>query len=264
MLNHSGPRDGRSISRAISGKSIKSCRTDWQPAEGPNFPTSPGVRQVANLRYGRLTICATFIRQVFRDNTAPHRLNSRVSKQRENIDPELAAWIAAQKLFFVATAPLSRDGHINMSPKGGESFRVFGPMEVAYQDYTGSGAETAAHLRENGRIIIMFCDFDGRPKVLRLHGRGTVIRPGDLRFAEMASHFPENPGTRAFVHVSVTRVSTSCGYSVPLFEFKGRRDILDCWAAEKGPEKLKAYRAEKNQKSIDGLPALDVDAPCPS
>src|SRR5262245_41779992 len=105
-----------------------------------------------------------------------------MSKQRENIDSDLAAWIARQRVFFVATAPLSSSGHINNSPKGGESFRVIGPMEVAYQDYTGSGAETAAHLRENGRIIIMFCAFDGSPKIVRLHGQGTVITPGHDRF----------------------------------------------------------------------------------
>jgi hypothetical protein len=181
-----------------------------------------------------------------------------VSKQLENIDAELAGWIARQRLFFVATAPLTPDGHINASPKGGEAFRVLGPMEVAYQDYTGSGAETAAHLRENGRIAIMFCAFEGPPKIVRLHGRGTVITPGHARFAELASHFPPNPGTRAFVHVSVSRVSSSCGYSVPLFDYREQRDALNEWATKQGPEKLQAYRASKNQKSIDGLPAFEV------
>ena len=100
-----------------------------------------------------------------------------MGKQRENIDPELGAWIARQHVFFTATAPLSPDGHVNLSPKGGDAFRVLGPMEVAYHDYTGSGAETAAHLRENGRIVIMFCAFEGAPKILRLHGRGVVILP---------------------------------------------------------------------------------------
>ena len=179
-----------------------------------------------------------------------------MGKQRENIDAELAAWISRQHVFFVATAPLSASGHVNLSPKGGEAFRVLGPMEVAYHDYTGSGAETAAHLRENGRIVIMFCAFEGAPKILRLHGRGAAITPGDPRFVEMASHFPSNPGTRAFVHVTVTRVSTSCGFSVPLLEFVRHRDTLDSWASGKGPEQLAAYRALKNQKSIDGLPAF--------
>jgi len=125
-----------------------------------------------------------------------------VSKQRENIDAELKAWITRQRVFFVATSPLSMDGHINLSPKGGDAFRVLAPMEVVYHDYTGSGAETAAHLGENRRIVIMFCAFEGAPKILRLHGRGEVINPGHARFNEMAALFPVNPGTRAFVHVT--------------------------------------------------------------
>jgi hypothetical protein len=180
-----------------------------------------------------------------------------MGKQIEQIDSELADWIVIQRVFFVATAPLSRDGHVNASPKGGDAFRVLGPMEVVYQDYTGSGAETAAHLRENGRIVIMFCAFDGAPMIVRLHGRGMVITPGHPRYAEMASHFPVNPGTRAFVHVAVTRVASSCGYGVPLFEFRGHRDTLAKWAINKGPEQLAAYRAAKNSESIDGLPAFD-------
>lgn len=179
-----------------------------------------------------------------------------MGKQLENIDPELAAWIARQRLFFVATAPLTPNGHINASPKGGEAFRVLGPMEVVYQDYTGSGAETAAHLRENGRIVLMFCAFTGPPKIVRLHGRGTVITPDQGRFAELASHFPVNPGTRAFIHVAVSRVSSSCGYSVPCFDYREQRATLDDWATKQGPEKLQEYRARKNQRSIDGLPAF--------
>ena len=180
-----------------------------------------------------------------------------MSKQRENIDSELAEWIARQRVFFVATAPLAADGHINASPKGGEACRVLGPMEVVYQDYTGSGAETAAHLRENGRIVIMFCAFDGPPKIVRLHGCGTVVTPGHSRFEELSALFPANPGTRAFVHVAVERVSDSCGYSVPLLDFRGHRDNLERWAETKGPERLAEYRAMKNRKSIDGLPAFD-------
>lgn len=140
-----------------------------------------------------------------------------MSKQLAEIDSALAAWIANQKIFFVGTAPLSADAHINISPKGGDSLRVLGPMEVVYQDYTGSGAETAAHVQENGRIIIIFCAFDGPPQVVRLHGRATIITHAHSRFAEFGRIFPENPGTRGFVHVEVTRVSTSCGYSIPFF-----------------------------------------------
>jgi hypothetical protein len=179
-----------------------------------------------------------------------------MSKQLPSIDPTLATWIAAQKIFFIGTAPLSADAHINISPKGGDSFRVLGPMEVAYQDYTGSGAETAAHLQENGRIIIMFCAFDGPPQVVRLHGQGEIIAETHPRFAEFSKQFPPNPGTRAFVHIHLTRVSTSCGYSVPYFDFKAPRDTLDKWALNQGPTKIREYRAHKNQHSIDGLPAF--------
>lgn len=180
-----------------------------------------------------------------------------MSNQRENISPELAEWIQRQRVFFVASAPLSPDGHINASPKGGEAFRILGPLEVAYQDYTGSGAETAAHLRENGRILILFCAFEGPPKIVRLHGHGTVIPPNHARFGELARLFPPHDGTRAIIHIRVTRVSDSCGYSVPFFAFQGHRDTLDQWTANQGTEKLAAYRARKNQKSIDGLPAFD-------
>ena len=183
-----------------------------------------------------------------------------MSKQRDCIDDEMAAWIGRQRMFFTGTAPLSEDGHINVSPKGGEAFRVLGPLEVAYQDYTGSGAETAAHLRENGRIVIMFCAFEGPPKIVRLHGAGTVIPPEHPRFAELAALFPPNAGTRAIVLITVTRVSDSCGYSVPLYDFKSERDVLNKWAESRGPEKLQAYRAEKNVRSIDGLPAFPVNA----
>ena len=179
-----------------------------------------------------------------------------MSKLHETIDSELAAWIERQHVFFVATAPLSQAGHINCSPKGGNSFRVLGSMEVAYQDYTGSGVETAAHLRENGRIIVMFCAFDGKPNIVRLHGVGEVISPEDDRYEGLARHFPSNLGTRAIVHIQVARVSTSCGYAVPTFDFHADRDILDKWAAAKGETGLAEYRAAKNVESIDALPAF--------
>ena len=183
-----------------------------------------------------------------------------MSKQRENIDADLAAWISRQRVFFVATSPLSPHGHINASPKGGDAFRILGPLEVAYQDYTGSGAETAAHLRENGRIVVMFCAFDGPPKIVRLHGHGTVVTSEQSRFKDLAKHFPANPGTRAIVHIVVSRVSDSCGYSVPCFDFREHRDALDRWATSKGQEGLVDYRANKNQNSIDGLPAFNRNA----
>ena len=179
-----------------------------------------------------------------------------MSKRLENISDELAAWLREQHVFFVATAPLSAGGHVNCSPKGGDCFRVLGPTEVAYLDFTGSGAETAAHLRENGRIVLMFCAFSGRPEVVRLHGQGQVITSGDDAFEGLVTLFPPNPGARALVRVEVTRVSTSCGFSVPLMDFRERRDTLDRWAQAKGTEGLEKYRQEKNARSIDGLPAL--------
>ena len=179
-----------------------------------------------------------------------------MSKQRDCIDDELAAWLREQHVFFVATAPLSESGHVNCSPKGGDSFRVLGPMEAAYLDYTGSGAETAAHLRENGRIILMFCAFQGKPDIVRLHGTGEVMTPDHPRFEALAASFAPNPGTRAIVRVDVTRVSTSCGYAVPFLDYKAERETLDKWAAAKGPEALDDYRAAKNAQSIDGLAAF--------
>jgi hypothetical protein len=179
-----------------------------------------------------------------------------MSETHQSIDQDLAAWLGKQPMFFVATAPLSATGHINASPKGGDSFRVLGPKEVAYQDYTGSGAETAAHLIENGRIVIMFCAFDGSPRILRLHGRGKVIRAGDARFPEMAEHFPPHPATRAFIHVVIRRIATSCGHGVPIMDFRERRGLLEKWANSKGPDGLEQYRAAKNRSSLDGLPAF--------
>ncbi len=179
-----------------------------------------------------------------------------MSKQLDSINDELAEWLHAQPVFFVATAPLSAEGHVNCSPKGGDCFRVLDPMQAAYLDYTGSGVETIAHLQENRRIVLMFCAFQGKPNVVRLHGSGEVITPNSPDFDALASHFPSNPGTRAIIRVSVSRVSTSCGFSVPFMDFRQERDTLDKWAATKGPEALTEYRQTKNTHSIDGLPAL--------
>jgi len=179
-----------------------------------------------------------------------------MGKVLNEIDDELAAWIGRQPLFFVATAPLAADGHVNCSPKGGDSFRLLGPKLVAYLDYTGSGVETAAHLKENGRIVIMFCAFDGKPQIIRLYGTGTVVTSDDPAFPDLASHFPANAGARAVVSVEVERISTSCGFSIPLMDFRENRDVLDKWAEAKGPDGLKEYRKQKNTHSIDGLPAF--------
>ncbi|MBM3823565.1 MAG: pyridoxamine 5'-phosphate oxidase family protein [Verrucomicrobia bacterium] len=184
-----------------------------------------------------------------------------MSKRLEAISDELAEWIAQQKIFFVASAPLSAQGHVNCSPEGGDSFRILGPHSAAYTDYTGSGAETAAHLMENGRITIMFCSFTGPPRIVRLHGCGKAVLPCDPAFASLAGAFPSHPGIRAIIRIGVERVSTSCGYAVPFFDHQGPRKTLEDWAGAKGEAGLQAYRAEKNRISLDGLPSLAHEAP---
>jgi hypothetical protein len=179
-----------------------------------------------------------------------------VGKLYDGISESLRNWIEQQRIFFVATAPLAADGAVNCSPKGLDSLRVLSSNEVAYIDLTGSGVETIAHVIENGRIVLMFCAFAGPPKIVRLHGLGTVMRPDTPEFERLRPLFPDHLGTRAIVHVRVTRVSDSCGYSVPLSDFRAERDTLTRWAAAKGVDGLADYRAEKNAASIDGLPGL--------
>jgi Pyridoxamine 5'-phosphate oxidase len=156
----------------------------------------------------------------------------------------------------VATAPLDAGGHVNLSPKGLGTFRILGPTTVAYLDIFGSGVETIAHLRENGRIVIMFCAFEGAPKVLRLHGRGRVVEPHEEDFAGLRDSFPVYEGTRAVIVVEVTRISDSCGYGVPLLTYQQQRTQLPAWCRKRGSEGLKIYRQEKNRRSIDGLPGV--------
>jgi hypothetical protein len=179
-----------------------------------------------------------------------------VGKVLSSIDDSIREFIAAQSVFFVGTAPLAARGHINVSPKGLDSFRILSPTTVAYLDMTGSGVETIAHVRENRRIILMFCAFQGPPRILRLHGLGTVIEPHHNEFPELRGHFPDYEGTRAIITVELTRVSTSCGFGVPLLRHEADRDQLHSWAKGKGPEGLKIYRQEKNRKSIDELPGV--------
>lgn len=171
------------------------------------------------------------------------------------LDAHLIDWIGRQHLFFVATAPRD-EGHVNLSPKGHDTFRVLDERTVAYLDLTGSGIETVAHLRENGRLTIMFCAFEGPPQILRLYGRGEVVEPDDATFAELVATFPPLPGTRSVVVLHVDRISSSCGYSVPLYSYEGERDTLLEWAERKGPDGLDAYHTEKNALSIDGLDGL--------
>ena len=179
-----------------------------------------------------------------------------MSKIHPEIHPALSDWIARQHLFFVATAPLSAEGHVNLSPKGLDTFRILGPRTVAYLDLTGSGAETIAHVRENGRIVFMFCAFEGPPKIVRLHGRAEVVTVESPRFGELVQGLPDFPGVRSVIVAQIHRISDSCGYSVPRMRHADERDGLQRWAANKGPDGIRAYQAQKNARSIDGLPAL--------
>ena len=174
----------------------------------------------------------------------------------EEISPDLRKWIQKQKIFFVATAPLSIDQHINCSPKGLDSFRVLDAATVAYQDLTGSGIETIAHLKENKRIVLMFCAFEGPPKIVRLHGQGEAVLPGEKDFDLLEKEFPQRRGVRSYIRIHVTRISDSCGYAVPLYEFKKDRDVLDKWVAAKTDEQIEKYKLGKNAQSIDGIGGL--------
>jgi hypothetical protein len=190
-----------------------------------------------------------------------------VAKVFDAISEPLREWIVKQRMFFVATAPLAAEGHVNLSPKGPiETLRVLGPDAVAYLDMVGSGAETIAHLGENGRIVIMLCSFEGPPRIVRLHGRGTVVTADSPEFAPLIARcdfagvdaVPE--ARRAIVHVEVTRIADACGYGVPLMSYEGERPHSRAWAEKKlragGEEALAAYQREKNSVSIDGLPAI--------
>jgi hypothetical protein len=159
-------------------------------------------------------------------------------------------------MFFVASAPLDANGHVNLSPKGLDTFRILGPTTVAYLDFNGSGVETIAHLKENGRIVLMFCAFQGPPRILRLHGHGRAVEAHEAGFGELAAHFPAYESVRSVIVVELTRVNDSCGFGVPLFKYEGEREQLLAWARKKGPEGLKTYREEKNRRSLDGLPGL--------
>jgi Pyridoxamine 5'-phosphate oxidase len=178
-----------------------------------------------------------------------------MGRVHETLDENLIDWIGQQHLFFVASAP--RDGgHVNLSPKGHDTFRVVDKSTVAYLDLTGSGVETIAHLRENGRLTIMFCAFEGPPRILRLYGRGEAIQSDSPDFEGLAETFPSLPGVRSIIRLSIDRISSSCGYSVPFLVYERERETLLDWAERKGPEGIEAYHAEKNTTSIDGMAGL--------
>ena len=179
-----------------------------------------------------------------------------MGKVHTEIDDNVRKFIEDQQVFFVATAPLDPNGHVNLSPKGLDSLRILDPKRLAYIDLIGSGVETIAHLKDNGRIVMMFCAFQGPPNVVRIYGRGQAIESHQLEFEDLAARFPSYGSRRAIITVDVTRVSSSCGYGVPRLKYEGERPQLLSWAERKGPEGLKAYRYEKNRRSIDGLPGL--------
>lgn len=180
-----------------------------------------------------------------------------MGKQYPSIDPSLQAWLTAQHMFFVATAPSGDGGHVNCSPRSGSSFRVLGPTSVAWLDGIGSGIETVAHLRQNGRIVLLFCAFDGAPRIVRLHGRGTAIEAGDPEFATLRPRFGDQPfAERAVIRVELSRIGDSCGFGVPLYHYEGERDTMAKWADKKGRDGAIAYMREKNARSLDGLPGL--------
>ena len=182
-----------------------------------------------------------------------------MGKVFDGIDEALGQWLTSQPVFFVATAPLAGDGLVNCSPKGLlGTFALLGSRTVAYLDLTGSGIETVAHLRENGRIVLMFCAFDGRPRIVRLHGTGRVVVAGQEEFDDLVGRFSSHPGVRSVIVVELSRISDSCGYAVPRLGYVEDREVLDLDASKKGPEKLAAYRAERNATSLDGLPGLPV------
>ncbi len=178
-----------------------------------------------------------------------------MGKVFDGIDDTLAAWITAQPMWFVATAPLAANGHVNVSPRGLDSFSILSTHRVAWVDFTGSGIETIAHLRENGRVCVMFCSFGQRPRVVRLHGHGSVHQPPDPLYDDVVARHPEHPGARAVITVDIDRVSDSCGYGVPVMDVVGERDLLRLTAEKKGVDGIAAYLAAHNT-SLDGLPGL--------
>jgi hypothetical protein len=184
----------------------------------------------------------------------------------EEIDERLRAFIVEQPMFFVGTAPSGSDGFVNISPKGyRDSFAVLGPRSVAYLDLFGSGAETIAHLRQNGRIVVMFCSFTRNSRIVRLHGRGRVVRPDEPEFDRHAHRFNlRHPGLRSLIVVDVERISDSCGYTIPYMELIGERPVLDDVHRKRTAEEWEHRVKNANAHSLDGLPALESDHPLPT
>ena len=180
-----------------------------------------------------------------------------MGKLYDSIDKNIRNWIDRQKVFFVATAPLSANGFVNLSPKGFDTLRILDDHTLAYLDVGGSGIETTAHLKENGRIVIMMCAFDGPPKIYRFHGQGVVITAKDPGFSQLAARFDRSRfGIRGIVRVDVTRISDSCGFGVPFCDFRAQRESMDNYLRDKTADDMRAYFRERNSESIDGLPGI--------
>lgn len=198
----------------------------------------------------------TRARTASNENARQHQLQHGgfVGKVFESITEAMHRFILEQPMFFVATAPLAADSHVNLSPKGMDSFRILAPNRVAYLDFTGSGNETSAHIAENGRITFMFCAFTGAPMIVRLYGTGATVLPESAEWESLRALFPAYPGIRQIITAEITRTATSCGYGVPLMDLVDQRNTMIKWAEAKGEDGLVAYRAQKNESSIDGLP----------
>lgn len=179
-----------------------------------------------------------------------------MGKSYPAIEGAIKDFIEAQRLFFVGSAPLDAQGHVNISLKGLDTFHILGPTSVAYLDLTGSGIETVAHVYENGRIVLMFCAFEGPPKIVRLHGQGRIVEPHEPKFAELENLFPTFMAIRSIIVVEVTDIADSCGFGIPLYSYQGQREQQADWARKLGPEGVKSYQQRKNQRSLDGLPGL--------
>lgn len=177
-----------------------------------------------------------------------------MAKFFDKIDERISKFIGKQQMFFTASAPLSSDGRVNLSPKGIDTFRILDDSTVCYLDLTGSGNETAAHISENGRLTIMFCSFAGAPLILRLYGKGEVVGQNSEKWNELSALFRGFPGTRQIIVLHVESLQTSCGYGVPVYEFKEQRKQLIQWAERKGEDGIETYWRNNNQTSIDGLP----------
>lgn len=182
-----------------------------------------------------------------------------MAKSFKSLNDKHRAFISQQQMFFVATAPLTAEGHVNLSPKGLDSIRVIDKRTIVYLDLFGSGAETIAHIRENQRITLMFCAFEGDPNILRVYGVGEVVDRDADEYSYLRGLFNLEVNERSIIRINITRVQDSCGFAVPLYEYKGQRDRLRDWSQRKSRKELEDYGRKKNLKSIDGLPAWEPD-----